>query len=91
MTRLLFEVAGVIDEVETAFGDYLAKGFSKVLTEWIKAKVSEELDRAVEDSEIILALLVLAVKRNLAEFEEDFYTELKSLFELLKKIDVFRF
>ncbi|MCS7144507.1 MAG: hypothetical protein NZ879_05740 [Archaeoglobaceae archaeon] len=91
MERLFIELAGVIDEVETAFGDFEVKGFSRVLLEWIKAKVSRELDRSVEESEIILALLVLAVKRNMAEVEENFYSELKDLFEVLKKIDVFRF
>ncbi|MEM0214596.1 MAG: hypothetical protein QXI54_07215 [Archaeoglobaceae archaeon] len=91
MERLFVEVAGIIDEVETAFGDYGVRGLSKILTEWIKAGVSKELDREVEDSEIAMALLVLAVRRNLVELEDNLYSELKSLFEVLKKIDTFRF
>lgn len=91
MERLFVEVAGIIDEVETAFGDFGEKGISKVLAEWIKSKVSRELDREVEDSEIVMALLVLAAKRNMVEFEENLYSGLKSFFEVLKKIDTFRF
>ena len=91
MNHLFVEIAGIIDEVETAFGDFGARGFSKILAEWIKAKVSEELDRGVEDSEIVMALLLLAAKREMTEIENSVCSELKDFFKLLKEIDFFRF
>lgn len=91
MDRLFVEIAGIIDEVETSFGDFGVRGFSKALAEWVKAKVSKELDRVVEDSEIVMALLLLAAKREMTEIEDSLCSELKEFFKLLKEIDFFRF
>lgn len=91
MERIFVELAGVIDEVETAFGELGVKSFSNLLSEWIRAKVSKELDREVEESELIMAFLVLAAKRDMSEVEEGLSSDLRNLFEVLKKIEVFRF
>ncbi|MCX8172941.1 MAG: hypothetical protein N3D09_04960 [Archaeoglobaceae archaeon] len=90
MERLFIELSGIIDEIETAFGE-LEMSFSRILSEWIKAKVSRELERDVNESELIMAFLVLVAARNMAEIEDIFYSDFKDLFEKIKKIDVFRF
>ncbi|MEM0204040.1 MAG: hypothetical protein QXO16_08515 [Archaeoglobaceae archaeon] len=90
MERLFVELAGVIDEFESEFGKNLSR-VAGIVVEWLKAEVSEELDREVDSNELILSLLCLVARRNVAELEDAMNSEVKRIFDTMRRIEPSRF
>jgi len=86
MERMLKEMVAVIEEFEDEFGE-LASCCGDLVRSFLAKRLGEKIGRDVKDSEIILALFFLVIRRNFEEAEEAMREELSGIFEIFRKVD----